>query len=129
MAPVFLNPQQHVQQCTFAFIGLENERVSVNFEDFDLKGKTEKKEAAPRLRPPFSQKKSCGGTNRKDLELVAREIIVAVNFRRMTTTTREILIIRTSYYMRRRSGASNMESLKMGPLLETVTKSKQQECN
>jgi len=38
VAPVFLNPQQHVQQCTFAFIGLENERVSVNFEDFDLKG-------------------------------------------------------------------------------------------
>ena len=30
---------QHVMQCTFTFIGQENERVSLDFEDFDLKGK------------------------------------------------------------------------------------------
>ena len=39
IAPTFLNPAQHVMQCTFTFIGQENERVSLDFDDFGLQGK------------------------------------------------------------------------------------------
>jgi len=38
IAPTFLNPQQHVQQCTFSFVGLPSERVVLEFEEFDLQG-------------------------------------------------------------------------------------------
>lgn len=38
IAPTFLNPAQHVMQCTFTFIGQENERVSLDFDDFGLQG-------------------------------------------------------------------------------------------
>ena len=37
-APVFLNPEEHVRQCTFSFTALENERVMIEFDDFDLDG-------------------------------------------------------------------------------------------
>ena len=37
-APVFLNPEKVIRQCTFTFEALENERVKLEFEDFDLDG-------------------------------------------------------------------------------------------
>jgi len=37
-APVFLNPEKVIQQCTFTFIARENERVKLEFENFDLEG-------------------------------------------------------------------------------------------
>ena len=37
-APVYLNPEGHVQQCTYQFQALEDERVMIDFEDFDLDG-------------------------------------------------------------------------------------------
>lgn len=37
-APVFLNPEMVIQQCTFTFIARDNERVKVEFENFDLEG-------------------------------------------------------------------------------------------
>ncbi len=37
-APSFLNPQKHVQQCTYTFVGLGNERVQIEFDDFDVQG-------------------------------------------------------------------------------------------
>ena len=37
-APVFLNPDKVIQQCTFTFEALANERVKLEFEDFDLDG-------------------------------------------------------------------------------------------
>jgi hypothetical protein len=35
---VFLNPEGHVCQCTFAFQALPNERVQIHFEEFNLQG-------------------------------------------------------------------------------------------
>jgi len=37
-APVFLNPEGHVCQCTFTFRALPNERVQIHFEEFNLQG-------------------------------------------------------------------------------------------
>jgi hypothetical protein len=37
-APIFLNPDQHVAQCTYTFLALEDERVRLEFEDFELDG-------------------------------------------------------------------------------------------
>jgi hypothetical protein len=37
-APVFLNPDKHVTQCTFTFLALEDERIRLEFEDFELDG-------------------------------------------------------------------------------------------
>ncbi|XP_059082755.1 cubilin-like isoform X2 [Tigriopus californicus] len=37
-APIILNLEGHVRQCTFSFLALENERVMIEFEEFDLDG-------------------------------------------------------------------------------------------
>jgi len=37
-APIFLNPEGHVRQCTYNFRGLPNERVMIQFEEFSLQG-------------------------------------------------------------------------------------------
>jgi len=37
-APVFLNPEGYVRQCTYNFRGLPNERVMIQFEEFNLLG-------------------------------------------------------------------------------------------
>ena len=37
-APIFLNPDEHVLQCTYNFVALEGERVMIEFEQFDLDG-------------------------------------------------------------------------------------------
>ncbi len=37
-SPAFLNPEEHVLQCTYSFVALENERVQLEFDEFDLQG-------------------------------------------------------------------------------------------
>jgi len=37
-APIFLNPEAYVRQCTYSFRGLPNERVKIQFEEFNLLG-------------------------------------------------------------------------------------------
>ncbi|XP_071744912.1 LOW QUALITY PROTEIN: cubilin [Lepeophtheirus salmonis] len=37
-APNFLNPEEHVTQCTYTFQAAENERVEIEFDEFDLDG-------------------------------------------------------------------------------------------
>ncbi len=37
-APIFLNPDEHVLQCTYSFVALEGERVQLEFDEFDLQG-------------------------------------------------------------------------------------------
>ena len=38
LAPTFLNPDMHVWQCTYSFTAKSNERVMIEFEEFDLNG-------------------------------------------------------------------------------------------
>ena len=38
IAPMMINPDMHVRQCTYSFLAADNERVEIEFDQFDLDG-------------------------------------------------------------------------------------------